>query len=125
MKYFAFFVVLVSLAFPVFAQNTAHAQRLNALSESMGNTISRSSATLADFDSQIKENADVKVYTSYVRKYGALSDALDESEYKLKLLLRTNDRNNYVAEERDNYESILNQLQSVKSDFDTYLRSAR
>jgi hypothetical protein len=123
MKYFAVFVILVGFAFPVFAQNNAITQRFNALSESMGTTISRSSATLEDFDSQIKDNSDVRILTSYARKYNFFVSVLQESEEKLNLLLRTNDRTNYILAERDNYEGLLKDLQSVKTEFDAYIKS--
>jgi hypothetical protein len=125
MKYIAVFVILACLAFPVFAQNSAISQRINALSESMGTTVSRATATLADFNSQIKDDGDVKVFTTYLRKYNSLATALSESESKLNLLLRTNDRVVHITAERDNYENILKQLQSVKSDFDSHFRSSR
>jgi hypothetical protein len=89
----------------------------------MANTISSSTTTLADFNSQIKDNGEVKVYTTYLRKYNSLATLLQESESKLNLLLRTNDRTAYVTDERDNYEDLIKQLQSVKSEFDTYIRS--
>jgi len=123
MKYFAVLVIFAGLAFPVFAQNTALTQRFNALSEAMGSTITKSSATLEDFDSQIKDNSEVKVYTTYVRKYNFFMSVLQESEEKLNLLLRTNDRTNYILAERDNYEGLIKDLQSVKTDFDAYLKS--
>jgi hypothetical protein len=123
MKYFAVLVIFAGLTFPVFAQNTALAQRLNTLSESMGTTVSKSSSILEDFDSQIKDNKDVVVYTNYVRLYNFLASELKESEQKLNLLLRSNDRTAYIAAERDNYESIIKRLQSLKTDFDAYLKS--
>jgi len=123
MKYFAVFVILVGLAFPVFSQNTALNRRFTALSDSMNSTISSSTATLADFNSQIKEDGEIKMYTSFLRKYNYLAKALQDSESKLNLLLRTNDRTVYITDERDNYEDLLKQLQSVKSDFDTYVKS--
>jgi hypothetical protein len=123
MKYFAVFFILAGLAFPVFAQNTALNRRFSTLGESMSTTISKSSTTLEDFNSQIKDNGEVKIYTSYLRKYNYLVTALQESESKLNLLLRTNDRTNYITAERDNYEDLIKQLQSVKSEYDTYLRS--
>jgi len=125
MKYFAVFVILAGLAFPVFAQNTAIAQRFNALNESMSTSISRATETLADFDSQIKDKGDTNIYSSYLRRYNFLVDSLQESEGKFNLLIRSNDRNVNIGAERDNFENILKQLQSVKSDFDTYLKSTR
>ena len=123
MKYFAVFVILIGLAFPVFSQNTALNRRFTALGDSMNSTISSSTATLADFNSQIKEDGEIKMYTSFLRKYNYLAKALQDSEQKLNLLLRTNDRTVYITDERDNYEDLVKQLQSVKSDFDTYLKS--
>ena len=123
MKYFAVFVILAGLAFPVFAQNTALAQRLSALSDSMGTSVTRATATLQDFDEQIKEKKDTNIYVSYLNKYSYLVTALEESEGRFKLHIRTNDRNRIIEEERDTFEAILQQLQSVKSDFDAYLKS--
>jgi len=125
MKYFVVFVILAALAFPVFAQNTALAQRLSALSESMGTSITKATSTLADFDAQIKERGDSSVYTSYLNRYGYLVTTLQESEGRFKLLMRTNDRNANIGAERDNYEDVLKQLQSTKSDFDNYIKSPR
>ena len=123
MKYFAVFVILVGLAFPVFAQNNALTQRLSALSDSMGSSITNATATLQDFDEQIKEKRDTNIYVSYLNKYSYLVTALQESEGRFKLHISTNDRNRIIEEERDTYEAILKQLQSVKSEFDTYLKS--
>jgi len=123
MKYFAVLVILAGLAFPVFSQNNALNQRFTALGDSMNNTITSSTSTLSDFDSQIKDHGDVKIYTTYLRKYNYYVKALQDSEVKLNLLLRTSDRNVYVKDERDNYESLIKQLQAVKTDFDTYVKS--
>jgi len=123
MKYFAVFFILVGLAFPVFAQNTALAQRLNALSESMGTSVTRATETLQDFDVQIKDKKEMAIYTSYLNRYGYLVSALQESEGRFKLLIRTNDRNRNIEEERDTFEAFIKQLQTVKSDFDSYLKS--
>jgi len=127
MKYFAVLVILAGLTFPVFAQNTttnsAITRRYTSLGDSMNKTISSSTATLADFNSQIKDNGDIKMYTTYLRKYNYLAKELEESESKLNLLLRTNDRTLYITNERDNYEDLLKQLQSLKSDFDAYVKT--
>jgi len=126
MKYFAVFVILVGLAFPVFAQNTNNTvltQRLNALNESMGTSISKATETLADFDTQIKDRGTARVYITYLNKYNYLADSLEESESRFDLLIRTNDRNANIQAERDKYEGIIQQLQSVKGNFETYLKS--
>jgi len=125
MKYFAVLLILAGLAFPVFAQNTALAQRLNALSDSMGASITNATATLQDFDAQIKEKKDITIYTSHLNRYGYLVSALQESEGRFKLLIRTNDRNHNIEAERDTFESFLKLLQTEKTEFDTFLKSPR
>ena len=126
MKKYVVFLIFIYLAFPVFSQNqSANTQRYNALSDSMGTTLSKSNVLLEDFNSQIKDDGDIKVYTSYKRKYESLVKALQESEYMLNLYLRTNDRTATIKAERDNYENLIKQLQQVKSEFDGYLRTAR
>jgi len=123
MKYFAVLVILVGLAFPAFSQNNAINQRFTALGDSMNKTITNSTSTLSDFDSQIKDNGDIMMYTTFLRKYNYFAKALQDSEGKLNLLLRTNDRTSFVIDERDYYEGLIKQLQTVKTDFDTYLKS--
>ena len=126
MKRISIFLILFCFVFPVFSQtNSANAQRFSALSDSMGTTVSKSNVLLEDFNSQIKDDGDVKVYTSYKRKYESMVKALQDSEYLLNLYLRTNERTATIKAERDNYENLINQLQQVKSEFDNYLRSAR
>jgi hypothetical protein len=125
MKYLVVFVILAGLAFPVFAQDNAATQRFNTLTGSMGNSITNATATLKDFDYQIKEKGDINVYTSYLKRYDFLVTALQESESRFKLLMRTGDRNANIEAERNQFEEILKQLQSVKSDLDNYLKSTR
>jgi len=123
MKYFAVLVILVGLAFPAFSQNNALTQRFTALGDSMNKTITDSTSTLSDFDSQINTNGDARVFTSYLGKYNYLSQALQDSESKLNLLIRSNDRTAFIKDERDNYADLIKQLQAVKTDFDTYVKS--
>ena len=124
MRFFIVFAIIFCVAFPVFSQNVVQ-QRSANLSEAMGTTVSRSTSKLADFDSQIKDDGDVKMYTSYKRKYEFVAAALQDSESRLNLLLRTNDRMDYIKSERDNYEGLLKELQSIKSEFDNHMRSSR
>ena len=121
MKKIIVFVLFVSLAFPVFSQSS-HAQRVNALNDSMATAINRSTSRLANYDSMIKDDGDVKVYTSYKRKFDSLVGALQESELRLNLYLMTNERTNIIRAERDNYEELLKQLQATRSEYETYLR---
>ena len=121
MKKIIILIILACLVFPVFSQSAIQ-QRTAALSDSMGNTYSRSSAKLADYDSMIKDDGEIKMYTSYLRKYNSLVKALRESESRLDLYLRTNERSDIIRAERDNYEALVNQLQSVKSEYDSSMR---
>ena len=123
MRFFIIFTVFVCLAFPVFSQNAN--QRFNALSESMGATVSRTTENLADYDSRMKDNADYKVYGSYRIKYEYYVKALQDSEYLLNQMLRSNDRVDYLKKERDHYESLLKQLEATKSEYDNFVRSVR
>ena len=125
MKKLVIVVVFACFAFPVFSQNTTHQQRFNALSDSMGATISRSNDNLADYDSHLKDNGDIRVYASYKKKYEFLVKSLQESEGKMDLLFRSNDRTSYIQEERNHYEKLIQQLQATKSDYDNFVRTVR
>ena len=121
MKYFIVFVLLTGLFFPVFAQNT---NRFRTLSDSMGSSAQRSNQKLANFDEMITDNSNAKTYTTYKMRYEGLTAALNDSEARLNLLLRTNDKPAKIKEERDNYESLVNQLNTMKSDYDSWLSSS-
>ena len=117
-------LTLLCLAFPAFSQNR-NAQRFNALSESMGAALSKSNSNLEDFDSQLKDDSDVRTYMSYRGKFEYLSKTLQESEGRMNLYLRTNDRLETQKAERDNYESLIHQLETVKSDYDNFVKTVQ
>ena len=124
MKKLMFSLIFACLVFPVFAQN-ASAQRFKALSDSMGTTLSNSTSKLQDFDEQMTDSGNTKTYASYREKYEGLSKALQESEARLNRLIQTNDRTANIKAERDNYESLIKKLETVKSDYDNWLRSVQ
>ncbi|MDR0497400.1 MAG: hypothetical protein LBH42_07285 [Treponema sp.] len=124
MKFLVGLVILTCLSFPVFSQ-TRNQQRQRALGEAIGSTITDSTSILADFDSRVKDDGDNKTYTTYRNKYNELARALHESESRLNFLLRTSDRMSYIKEEHAVYDDLLKQLQTVKSDYDTWLRSVQ
>ena len=124
MRFFIIFSILVCIAFPVFSQNASQ-QRFSALSDSMGTTISRSTDTLADYDANITDNGNIRTYTSYKKTYEYYVQALRESEGRMELLFRTNDRTSRQLEERNNYEKLIQQLQSIKSEYDNFVRTVR
>ena len=126
MKIFIGFVIFVCLAFPVFSQSqNPNADLFSALSGSMESSVSRSTAILADYDSKSNNDGNFKMYSSYKKRYDAIVKALRESEGRMDLLFRTGDRADYVKRERDNYNDLLAQLQSVKTEYDTWLRTVQ
>lgn len=125
MKIFAGVVIFTCLAFPAFSQQRANMQRYNALSDTIASTVTSSNATLADFDDMLQEDGAVKNYTAFKRSYDSLAKALLDSENRLNFLIRTNDRSLYIKEERDNYESLIRELEAVKSEYDSWLNTVR
>jgi len=117
--------IFVCLAFPAFSQIQIPDVDFNELSASMDDSISRSTEILALFDSNLSDDGNFKVYSSYRKKYDDLVKALGESEVRMNLLYRTNERSEHVRKERDNYNDLLAQLQAVKSEYDAWLRTIR
>ena len=124
MRFLAVFILSACIAFPVFSQET-NSQRYKALGDSMNTTLTRSNAKLANFDSLVLDDGANKVFTSYKRQFDFLASALNESEEKLNLLLRTYDRSEIIKTERENYSSLVKQLQSVKTEYDGWLRTVQ
>ena len=120
------FVIFVCLAFPAFSQSQSpDIDQFNSLSDSMDSSITRSTSMLADYDSRLTDDGDFKIFSSYRKRYNDLITAIRESEARMDLLDRTNERTDHVRRERDNYNDLLSQLQTVKSDYDNWLRTVR
>ena len=124
MKIFIGFIIFSCLAFPVFSQNP-NAQRFRTLSDSMGATVTKSTANLADFDERSSNNGSFRTYTSYKVKYDDLVAALRGSEERMDLLFRSNDRIEIIKAERDKYDGLIKQLDAVKSEYDNWLRTVQ
>jgi len=122
MKYFVAFAIFICVAFPGFSQN-ARSQRFKDLGDSMGRTLNASNSKLENYDQDTADSGNTRTYTSYNRKHEFLKNALNQSEMKLDLLIRTNDKPAYIKEERDHYESLIKQLDALKSDYDAWLQS--
>jgi len=120
MRFFACFIIFTFLAFPAFSQ-TSREDRHNALSESMDYTLSSSRTKLENFNQDLKDSGDGNSYASYREKYNSLQRRLNETEARIDLLTRTNDKTSYIREQRDKYESLINDLEQVKSDYDSWL----
>ena len=124
MKYFVVFVLLACVAFTAFSQSYDQ-ERYQALSDSMGNAVNRNNDKLADFDDRINDEGNSKTYTNYRGRYDRLTKALGDSEYRLDFLIRTNDRKKNIQEERDNYADLVSQLETMKSDYDSWLNKRK
>ena len=119
------FVIFVCLTFPAFSQAKTPDVDFNELSDAMDSSISRSTDKLAEFDSYLNDDGNFKRYSSFKKQYDDIVKALRESEARMDLLYRTNERSDHVRKERDIYNDLLTQLQTVKSDYDAWLRTVR
>ena len=122
MKAFFVFAIFFCLTFTVYSQNS---EKYKALSDSMERTISSSTSKMESYDDQTRESGNTRSFINYNRRYQILKDALNESERKLDLLIRTNDRFAKIKEERDNYEVLLQHLEDLKSEYDSWMRNVQ
>ena len=126
MKVFFGVLIFVCLAFPVFSQSQSpNADLFAALGESMDGSVSRSTSVLADYDSRNNNNDDFRMYSDFKKRYEDLLRAIRSSEARMSLLYRTNERADFVRRERDNYDELLTQLQSMKGEYDSWLRTVQ
>lgn len=114
--------LLVCLTAAAFSQD-ANAQRYQALSDTMGETLSASNTKLEEFDQNTTYSGNGKVYVSYRHRYESLAKAIQESEARLNRLIQGHAPANIIKEERDKYEGFIGQLDGVKSDYDGWLDS--
>ena len=124
MKFFLTFALLAFLAFPAFSQNTLQ-DRFTALGESMERTIEISNARLEAFNLDAMDSGNMRTFSRFRQRYSDITHDLRESEFKLNRYIRSNDRPQYIAAERDNYERLIRDLEQLKSDYDSWLRSIR
>jgi len=124
MKAFFVFTLFICVTFSAFSQN-ASSDRFKALSDNMGRTISSTTSRLENYDDQLNDSGNTRTYSNYNRKYLVIRQALAESENRLDLLIRTNDRTALIREERDNYEELLKHLESLKSEYDDWLKNVQ
>ena len=124
MKFFVVALVFIGLVAPVFGQD-ANVPLYRSLDDSMGTTISSSSDMLQSFDRDITYNNQGKTYATYKLKYDALNKALQDSELRLYRLIQFHDTATNIKAERDQYESLIKQLEQVKSEYDSWLRNVQ
>ena len=119
MRFFACLIIFACLAFPAFSQN-ANEERYQALSDSMDFTLENSRTNLENFDQDIRDSGSGNSYASYREKYLSIVRRMNETEARIDLLTRTNDRTSLIRRERDRYENLINDLEQVKSDYDSW-----
>ena len=128
-KILVILVLFVGFAFPAFSQSqnnqsqnnqnrNANADRNKALSDAMANTIEVNTEKLATFDDEITGTGSTRAYSAYKRRYDSVVKAMEDSEYRFRLYVRTNDRADTIQKERDHYEELLEELKSLKSEYD-------
>ena len=122
MRFFVCLIIFTCLAFPAFSQS-ANEDRYQSLSDSMDFTLSSSRNKLENFDQDLKDSGNNNSYASYREKYLSLQRRLNETEARLDLYTRTNDKTSLIREQRDKYENLINELDQVKSDYDSWLSS--
>jgi len=125
MRYFFAFTIFFCLAFPVFSQAGSNVQRFRALSDNMATTSSRSNTRLAEYDSLILDDGSMRVYMNYRKKFDSLSQEIRDSESRLNLMLRTNDRISHMKEERNHYEVLISELDALKTEYDGWMRTVQ
>ena len=118
-------IIFACLSFPAFSQTGRSQERFRALGENIGAAVTRTTATLAEFDSMTNQDGQIKMFTSYLRRFNNLNSALDRSELRMNFLLRSNVRVEEVTEERDNYQGLVTDLQSLRSEYDNWLRTVQ
>ena len=124
MKVFIAFVIVLCVVFPVFSQDS-NVPVYRELSDSMGSSISNSTSTLANFDLLMSNNENYATYTAYMGQYNNVVRLLRESELRMNRLIKANAIESRRIDERNNYERLISRLQSVKSEFDSWLQSIR
>ena len=125
MKTFLAIIIFSTLTFPVFSQNVNLRQRFTNLSDSMENSITRSTNLVAGWADAGTDQANMRAYAAFRSRYETLLGALTDSEFRMNFLLRTNARLEFIGEERENYENLLRLLQNLKTEYDAWLRTVR
>ena len=120
MKSLICLIAFICISFPAFSQ-TSNTQRFRALADTMSTTLTKSTEILADFDSRASTDGSVKRYVDYLGQFRFLDEALQASEFKLNFLLRGHAHSTQISDEHKNYERLLNSLEALKSDYDTWL----
>ena len=127
MKLILGIIIFSCLSLPVFSQQNVQAQqqRMRNLGDSMDTVITRSNNNLRTFDEMISGNQTNTTFTNFLRRHETLTNAISESEQRLHFLIRSNSRAAEIKGERDNYDRLIRELEGVKSEYDSFARSAQ
>jgi len=117
-------IILFALTFPAFSQ-AANVQRYRALGDAIGVTLDRGTAALADFDSRVRDDGTTLRYTRFLRQHMDLTRALRDSEWMLNFLLNGNAHPNVIHEEYANFQDLIEQMQTLRTEYDAWLRTVQ
>ena len=123
MKFILGIIVFTFLSLPVFSQQVDTVQRARNLESSVDTVLTRSNNNLRGFDQLIAAGHDTVTFSVLRRRHESLTHALGESEIHLHYLIRTNSRMADITAERNNYQRLINDLQSLKTDLENYIRT--
>ena len=125
MKFILAIVIFICLSFPAFSQQTGHAQRVRNLSDSMDTVITMSNENLSTFDQMIGSGDDMVTFSAFRRRHEYLESELHASELRLHFLIRSTSRSADISAERNNYERLIRELETVKTELDNYMRTVQ
>ncbi|MCL2007845.1 MAG: hypothetical protein FWG77_07125 [Treponema sp.] len=123
MKFVLALLIFTLLSLPVFSQQVDTVQRARNLGTSVDTVLTRSTNNLRAFDQLIDAGHDTVTFSVLRRRHESLTHALGESEIQLHFLIRTNSRMADITAERNNYQRLINDLETLKADLDNYIRS--
>ena len=126
MKLILGILIFTCFSLPAFSQQNVQAQqqRMRNLGDSMDTVITRSNNNLRAFDEMITGNQTNTTFTNFLRRHETLTNALSESEQRLHFLIRSNSRAAEIRNERNTYDVLIRELESVKTEYDGFLRTA-
>ena len=128
MKFIFGIIIFTCLSLPVYSQRQIqvdNTQRNNNFGNSIDTVLTRSNNNLRAFDALIDAGRDSITFSELRRRYESLANALFESELHLHFLIRSNSRIADIRGERENYQRLITDLETLKTDFETYLRTAQ
>jgi hypothetical protein len=112
------------LVFPVFSEDP-NMPKYSQLSDSMGNTVSRNTSALENFDLSLLNNDQLGRFTRYRDQHNSLIRSLQESETRLSQLIKVRAPRSHQQDERDKYEKLIKRTEDLKSEFDSWMKDVK